>query len=150
MFSQEKYRLHECKEFPNSPPKNVLNETLKTHRNSVRLLQIDLRVSLKELHDLTCRVKNEDVLKMARNQIANLIRTVKVPLQKKQQSLLIIRQSLRKRAKTSHKPEHNFFLNPDRLSGRNNVTSDKVNVRPDIRQKIFLKKNLDIKNFCNS
>ena len=32
----------ECKETPNSPPKSVLNETLKTHHNSVRSLQIDL------------------------------------------------------------------------------------------------------------
>ena len=42
MLSQEKDTFHECKEIPNSPPKSVLNETLKTHHNSVRSLQIDL------------------------------------------------------------------------------------------------------------
>ena len=33
-----------------------------------------------------------------------------------------------------------IFLSPDRLSGRNDVTSDKVNFRLDIKQKIFLRK----------
>ena len=33
-----------------------------------------------------------------------------------------------------------IFLSPGRLSGRNSVTSDKVNFRPDIRQNLFLKK----------
>ena len=46
-------------------------------------------------------MKNEDVLKIARNEIDNLTRTVKVSLQKQQQSLLITRQPPRKRAKTS-------------------------------------------------
>ena len=42
-----------------SPPRRVYNETLKTHQNSVRSLEIDLRANLKELHDLTYVVKNE-------------------------------------------------------------------------------------------
>ena len=33
-----------------------------------------------------------------------------------------------------------MFLSSDRLSGTNNVTSDKVNFRPDIRQIFFSKK----------
>ena len=33
-----------------------------------------------------------------------------------------------------------FFLSPDRFSGKNDVTSDKVHFRPDIRQNFFLKK----------
>ena len=33
-----------------------------------------------------------------------------------------------------------IFLSPDRLSGRNDVTSDKVNFRAAIRQNLFLKK----------
>ena len=36
------------------------------------------------------------------------------------------------------KPEY-IFLSPDKLSDRNDVTSGKANVRPDIRQN-FLKK----------
>ena len=32
------------------------------------------------------------------------------------------------------------FLSPDRLSGRNDVTSDKVNFRLDIRLNFFFKK----------
>ena len=87
--------FHECKEISNCPPKRVLNETLKAHHNSVRWLQIDLRPPLRELYDLTYIVKNEDVLNMARSEIANLMRTVKVLLQKQQQSLLITRQSPR-------------------------------------------------------
>ena len=47
-------------------------------------------------------MKNEDVLQIARNEIANLTRTVKVSLQKQQQSLLITRQSPEKRVKVSH------------------------------------------------
>ena len=47
-------------------------------------------------------MKNEDVLKITRNEIANLTRTVKVSLQKQQQSLLITRQSPKKRVKASH------------------------------------------------
>ena len=66
------------KEISNNPLKRVHNETLKTLHNSVRSLQIDLRVILKELHDLAYIVKNEDVLKIARNKIGNLARTVKV------------------------------------------------------------------------
>ena len=31
-----------------------------------------------------------------------------------------------------------MFLSPDRLSGRNDVTLDDVNFRPDIRQNVFL------------
>ena len=93
--------LHECKEIPISPPKSVFNGTLKTHHNSVRSLQIDLRETLKELHYLTYIVKNGDVLNMVCNEIANLIRTVKVSLQKQQRSLFITRQFPRKRAKTS-------------------------------------------------
>ena len=47
-------------------------------------------------------MKNEDVLKITRNEIANLTRTVKVSLQKQQQSLLITRQSPEKWVKASH------------------------------------------------
>ena len=47
-------------------------------------------------------MKNEDVLQIARNEIANLTRTVKVSSQKQQQSLLITRQSPEKRVKASH------------------------------------------------
>ena len=68
--------FYECKKIPNSPLKRFHNETLTTHYNSVRSLQIDLRATPKELHDLAYIVKNEDVLKMARNEIANLTRTV--------------------------------------------------------------------------
>ena len=32
------------------------------------------------------------------------------------------------------------FVSPNRLSGRNDVTTDKANVRPDIRKTFFLKK----------
>ena len=32
------------------------------------------------------------------------------------------------------------FLGPDRMPGESYVTSDKVNFRPDIKQKLFLKK----------
>ena len=93
MLSQEKDIFHEYKEIPNSPPKRVRNETLKT-----KLLQIDLGATHKEPHDLTYIVKFEDVLKMARNEIANLTRTVKSP-HKNSSSLLITRQFLKKRAK---------------------------------------------------
>ena len=80
MLNQEKGLFGECKEISNNPPRRVHNETLKIHQNSFRSLQIDLRATLKELHDLTCIVKNEDVLRIARNEIANLTRTVKVSL----------------------------------------------------------------------
>ena len=43
-----------------------------------------------------------------------------------------------------------YLLSPDRLSGRNYITSDKVTFRPDIRQKLLFfflkKKNQDIKS----
>ena len=68
----------DCKEIPNSPPKSVLNEALKTHHKSARSLQIYLPATLKELHDL----KNEDIFKVARNETTYLlITTVKVSLQ---------------------------------------------------------------------
>ena len=102
MLNQEKYLFEKCKEISNSPSKRVHNETLKTHKNSVRSLQIDIRATLKELQDLTYIVKNEDVLKIARNEIANLTRAVKVSLQKQHQSLLITRQSPKKQVKASH------------------------------------------------
>ena len=38
------------------------------------------------------------------------------------------------------KPEYNFFKRPDRLSGRSDVTADKVDFRLDIRQIFFFKK----------
>ena len=38
---------------------------------------------------------------------------------------------------------------PDRLPRRNNVTSDKMNFRSDIRQ-ICFKRNQDTKSFCGS
>ena len=101
MLSQEKDIFYECKEISNSPPKRGHNETLKTHQNSFRSLQIGPRATLKELYDLTYVIKNEDILKIARNKIGNLTRKVKVSLQKQQQSLLITRQSPRKLAKTS-------------------------------------------------
>ena len=37
------------------------------------------------------------------------------------------------------RPEYNF-LRPEKLSSRNDVMSDKVNFRPDIRKNLFLKK----------
>ena len=42
-----------------------------------------------------------------------------------------------------------LFLSPDRMSSGNDVTSDKVNFRSDIRQNFF-GKNQDIKSFCGS
>ena len=42
-----------------------------------------------------------------------------------------------------------IFLGPDRLPGRNDVTSDNVGFRPDIRQN-YLKKNQEIKSLCGS
>ena len=41
-------------------------------------------------------------------------------------------------------------ISPDRLSGRNDFRSSKVNFRPDIRQKFFLEKNEHIKKLCGS
>ena len=95
MLSREKDIFHECKEIPNSPPKRVCNEILKT-----KLLQIDLGATHTEPHDLTYIVKFEDVLKIARDEIANLTRTVKPPY-KSSSSLLITRQFLKQRAKRS-------------------------------------------------
>ena len=44
-----------------------------------------------------------------------------------------------------------LFLSSDRLSSRNDVTLDKVNFTPDIRQNIFfVEKNQDIKILCAS
>ena len=81
MLNQEKGLFGECKEISNNPPRRVHNETLKIHQNSFRSLQIDLRATLKELHDLTNMLKNKDVLKMYRNEMAYLLkRTVKVSL----------------------------------------------------------------------
>ena len=42
------------------------------------------------------------------------------------------------------------FLSRVKFSGSNEVTLDEVNLRPEIRKKLFLKKNLDIKSFCGS
>ena len=42
-------------------------------------------------------------------------------------------------AKIIDRPQYNF-LKPDRLSGRNDVTSSKMNFRPDIRQNLFSQK----------
>ena len=41
-----------------------------------------------------------------------------------------------------------IFLSSDLLSGRNDVTSDKVNFRPGIRQNFFSEKNYDIESLC--
>ena len=41
------------------------------------------------------------------------------------------------------------FLSRVKFSGRNEVTLDDVNFRPEIRKKLFLKKYLDIKSFCD-
>ena len=41
-----------------------------------------------------------------------------------------------------------IIVSPDRLAGRTDFTSNKVNVRPDIRQTLFWKKNKDISSFC--
>ena len=57
MLNQEKDLFDECKEMSNSPPKRVHNETLNTHQNNVRSIKIDLRATLKGLHDLTRTVK---------------------------------------------------------------------------------------------
>ena len=35
------------------------------------------------------------------------------------------------------RPEYNFFLSPDKLSGINGVTLDRMNFRPNIRQNLF-------------
>lgn len=42
-----------------------------------------------------------------------------------------------KRKEDSSKPEVNFFKSPHIFSGRNDVTSEKVNFKSDIRQKPF-------------
>ena len=41
-----------------------------------------------------------------------------------------------------------FFVSPDRLSGGNVVTSDKVNFRPDIRQSFSFLKKLRTSRVC--
>ena len=41
-------------------------------------------------------------------------------------------------------------ISPDRLSGRNDFRSSKVNCRRDIRQNLFLEKNEHIKKLCGS
>ena len=47
--------------------------------------------------------------------------------------------------------EYKYIFSPDRLSGRNDVTLDKVNLRPDIWQNFFFfEKNQDIKSLCGS
>ena len=75
--NEQRYCSCTCPDFKNKK-KRVHHETLESLHNSVRSLQIDLRVTLKEFNDLTYIVKNEDVLKIARNEIGNLARTVKV------------------------------------------------------------------------
>ena len=40
--------------------------------------------------------------------------------------------SFRAQSNTYGQPEYNFYLSLDRLSGRNDVKSDKANFRPDI------------------
>ena len=58
---------------------------------------------------------------------------------------------LNRKIKLSYIHKYNFFLAlTDRLSSRNDVTSDKVNFWPDIRQNFFLKKNQDTKGLCGS
>ena len=42
-----------------------------------------------------------------------------------------------------------IFLSPDKLSGRNDVTSNKVSFRKDIRQNFFVE-NHDIKSLYGS
>ena len=42
------------------------------------------------------------------------------------------------------------FLSPGRLSGRNDVTLDKVNFKQDIRQNFFLEKNQNVKSLRSS
>ena len=57
-----------------------------------------------------------------------------------------------------YKPEYIFFKSPDRLSGRNNVTSNKGNFWPDIRQnchkkirisKVYMARYKAIWSYCN-
>ena len=43
-----------------------------------------------------------------------------------------------------------IFLRSGKLCGRNDVTSDKVNIGPEIKQKSFLEKNQDINSLCGS
>ena len=43
-----------------------------------------------------------------------------------------------------------IFLIPDKLSGRNNITLDNVNFRPDISENLFFKKNEDVKSLRGS
>ena len=88
MSRQAKDMFHECKEIPNSPPNIFLNETRRPTIDSTTesdhykyifgqpLRNFMIWRTLKQL------LKNEDVLKMARNEIAKLIRTVNFLLQK--------------------------------------------------------------------
>ena len=43
-----------------------------------------------------------------------------------------------------------IFLSQDRLSGRNDVTWEKVNLRPGIRKNLLYEKNQDMKSLCGS
>ena len=43
-----------------------------------------------------------------------------------------------------------IFLIADKLSGRNNITLDNVNFRPDISENLFFKKNQDVKSLRGS
>ena len=43
-----------------------------------------------------------------------------------------------------------IFLSQDRLSGRNDVTWEKVNLRPGIRKNLLYEKNQDLKSLCGS
>ena len=62
--------------------------------------------------------------------------------QKRQNSILAIEiyTSLMK-TNPDFRSENNFLLRPAKFSGWNDVTSDKVKFRPDIRQNFFWKKN---------
>ena len=107
MSRQAKDMFHECKEIPNSPPNIFLNGTRRPTIDSTTesdhykyifgqpLRNLMIWRTLKQL------LKNEDVLKMARNEIAKLIRTVNFLLQKQQQSLFITKQSRGKLTKSS-------------------------------------------------
>ena len=66
------------------------------------------------------------------------------------ESLLAVYKFISYNLKFKYKPEYDFFQNPDRLSGRNDATSDKVNFRSDIRQSLIFEKNQDDKSLCGS
>ena len=46
------------------------------------------------------------------------------------------------------RPKSTYSLSPDKLYGRNDVTSDNLNFRLDIRQNHSVEKNQDIKSLC--